>query len=353
MNIKLSYCLAVANKPPVWINANTNYVFIPRSSPAGASVFNISASDDATKMLTYSVLGVQYMRDETSTPTNLYKDNWGVNSSTRVRPNTTNCKFAESLPFPRNLFCIEYFSNTIKTTGMFSTSQPLMSSLFVLDILISDGDTTPLNVSGKVFVRIARNCTLQTSFLAKVEQGCLSDVGLLKSFGSISGDKISLATKFPLNAINVRLGKMLIDFSACQPFKHTGKMVTFKITNSTTKAVIMQLNKRLLIDPAKEPYLVVDLHPSPVLNGSFTLTVESGGSSLAAARGADFPAIQIYTLPARSNCFYGSCRKSYSSLREILSRANALECTQYETKVLFDAKFGSCGVGELHLTIIH
>eukprot|EP00794_Sanderia_malayensis_P014331 gene14331-15822_t len=330
---KYSSCQVIP-KPPVWKNAGTNYVFLNATSPPGALVYKFVAVDATSfaKVL-FSVVGVTYYRNDSSKPAYTYNLQWMQTSSAKT--SIPNCKTAESYPFPRNLFCINSNEDTIRTTGKLQSSLPMRSSLFVLDVLIATEGKQHLNVTGKVYVRISKACTV-----FNFKSVCTSGAGVL-SWRAGRQEEPRFNISVPSNSVIHKIG---VDLRGTRPFNHIGKLVSYTFRDSKTNAVIRSEKHRLLVDASNEPVFVVNISPTFVSKGNVVLTVSEGKSFLIGPPGADFPPIKLYTLSASIQyCQEALCRTEYNKERKGLEATNSIEClTHGDLTHLYHDKFSRC-----------
>ncbi len=252
----------VTSKPPVWQNKNENYVFINKTSTAGTAVFSFKASDPLSKstIIVYSIVGVTYYRNDSAAPVSRYDVRW---AQTTARTNAVSqCRTASAYPYPRNLFCINSSDSTIRTTDFFSKSQPLISSLYVLDVVMTINGKPMANTTGKVYIRIKNTCGYHNALLIADMNKCKKDAGTV----SISGDGMA-ASEFNFTANNVKIHKMTIATNAFKPFNHIGKKIALSITNANTGTSLYRDSWLLIADPSREALLTYDVRPAYLLKG--------------------------------------------------------------------------------------
>ena len=231
--------ITVINKTPVIDSKTLSYVSISQLATNGQQVTKIYASDPEKSTLYYYVSEVKYYESITSKPQSAFSLPFGY----------TTCDLQQNLPFPRNMFCLNYITGVISTTTMFSKMKPEGDSIFVLEVVVLDSGDQQMNVSTQITIHISKNCTAGNSFYLRLIKNCPAGqdgVTLTGLFANMT-DRHRLSVP----KANTFLVGLEVDPGY---FRRTpvnvGEVVTFNITyptNSSQKTIIIK--PRLLFNP--------------------------------------------------------------------------------------------------------
>ena len=332
---------SVINKPPVWVNSTKNFVVMKRNPAVGADIFKIHAKDNLPQKLLFSIIGVTYYANATASPKKVYDQKWAVKSHI-LSQNLSLCSVAESLPTPRNLFCIEHLQNKIKTTRILAKLRPSYDAMFVIDFIIVDDGKPQLNTTGKVYVSVQNDCPMSAT------SPCLNQDVHKYTWRSKTEDSYDPSThSFIFSAMYRRLVDVDIDLTA---FDYTGQE---KVVRLITKISKMKSSKPLL---QKQQYAIfrenvhVNLDRGVAVNGSFVIQFEisAKGSVKPLKRmsnSSSWSPLKIYGITDRDYCNDDDCREFHKMLRSNLTKTHQLECLDTIVASTYNAKYKYCGIG--------
>ena len=333
----------------MWLNSDNDFHVISRSLRPGTAVFSINATDTVPQKLFYSIIGVTYYANESGEPIKARDPSWAVKSDNWTS-NSTKCKLAESLPSPRNLFCIEHKENTIKATGVYNSLNQHFNSLIIVEIAIFDNGSPQLSTKGLIYLRTLPYCPQIHQEMSKCKVGL--EQLTYRSF-------LQTDTFLVQNSKYVSLHKLNLDFGSLDRLQVKGPttLVT-KITKFNSTKLLLEKREYLLQSTTKERRLLIDLGTNVFVNGSFYVSFEvmplgSTSGAIKLKSNSEVSPFTIYGLSIKPSCFDAECRDFYSSVRASLRKQNQIECLQNDITYLLDARYKSCGIGKLKFINFH
>ena len=308
-----------------------------RSPGVGAAVYDIGIKDAARQKLLFSIIGVTYYASAVSAPQKAYDEKWAVKS--HFQSNDSSCKLAESLPWPRNLFCIEHGHNVVKTTGMVENLRPRYDAIFVIDFIVFDNGKPQLNTTGRIHVTIQFDC--QLNFGAR-RCACANGVQSLDWQSKANDSSAQRTGLLKYSAKNFRFWTLQLNMTHFN-ITNVERVVRIRTTISTANA-----SKALL---QRQQYAlhngVTYVHLGLLVDGEFTLKFEivNHGSAKTLTALNNTSSFRIYGLSQHDHCGNDFCRDCYKAIRSDLKRNHRLQCLDFDVKYLMNAKFKSCGIG--------
>jgi len=344
---KYSKCeVATQNAAPVLQAGAKDYVIINKTLPGGTTLHKLLVADPDKGKLTFSIFAVAYYKNDTEKPVIALNSSWTL----FAMPNSSNpsqCSLAESYPFPRNLFCIEPTSNSIKTTSKYRDAIKADFSLFTVAVAVFDNGSPQKNLTTGVYFRIRENCSDSTREYTNLVTGCNEAREIIRRTGLPS--QAGFLFNVPNNTKIVRI---TVDFGLFNPFKVISDVVNYRFnyTNSG-KGKSEILKRRLLVNTTLERRIEMFLwKPIDIIgdnvNVSVTLNVESGINKLVGGG----KGIELFLLNrSRNYCENSRCVGLYGALSESTAAIGGkTECTRKDQFVVVE-KYGACsGKFSLH-----
>ena len=336
----LLFLVAAANAAPVLQNNAKDYAIISQNLPTGSKLLSLLVTDPENGTLTFSIVGVKYFKNDTLAPKTAYDSTWAL-TKMPTSGLSTQCSKAESYPFPRNVFCIQPNSNTVKTTSKYSAKIKADFSLFVVTVFVIDNGSPPRNLTTDLYFRVKENCTDSTRDYTNLMQNCPQAREIIRRIGSPS--EVGFMFTVPNNS---KIARVTVDFGLFQQFKVIEKPVDYTFTyfvGRTKKSSV--LTRRLLVNTTLDRKIAMFLwKPVEIIadkeNVTLELRVTSGRSDQLYGGGNG---IELFLVDRSSDyCANDDCVGLYDVLSQTMSvNGGKPECAR-EDQFVVVTKYSSC-----------
>ena len=330
------------NNPPVIQASSNKYVIISQRLPERSILLSVQATDPDNGTLIYSIIGVTYYRNTTAQPIKTLNLQWAVKTVPNVGFDA--CNTAESYSFPRNLFCMDPKSNTIKTSAKYDQFKKEDFSLFAVIVLVMDNGIPQRNVTTKVYFRVTENCTAGTAEYTTLVQKCLQSREIIKR-GISSHVKAAFQFIVPNNT---KITRITLDFSKLPKFNFIEEVISYEFFYERQTQL---LNRRLLVDTTLEPKLEIYLqNPIDIIgtteNISLSLLVQNENRY---SLYGNMTGIELDLLDrSKDYCANSNCFSLYKILASLLNTTGRPECAGKDGYAM-KAKYGSCDISKCKL----
>ena len=328
-----------SNLAPFLDATNVNYAIIEQQITSGSVLNSVLANDPENGTMTFSIFGVTYYGNDTTSPTAAFDLSWALTK--RPLTSVTQCSVAESYPFPRNLFCMEPGSNAIKTTTKYNTFQKKDFSLFAVTVFVADNGVPVRNLTTDFYFRVKEICNDSTREYTNLMQNCP------EARENIMRESMSSEVGFTFVVPNdTKISRITIDFKRMFLYKGIAESINYSFRYSdgvsNQNSVV---ERRLLVNTTIEPLVNIFLWKAinisaNKVNVTVHLSISTGKSGQLS--GGE-KAVTLTLLDNSKNyCQNEECVRLYSAISATSAKAGGKpECARQDPSVVI-TKYDFC-----------